>query len=339
MARPSIDSVVQVPLVGNNGLIDYRWQRIIKALEQNLPPEGAGDVIDGSASTYAPMVLFQGPQASLPGTPAVGSIYFALDTGSIFWASSGTWQELSEELTGDVLKPANSTVTSLAPVLSNPGTYGTGTQVPRLTVDNKGRIVGLSLETITAPAPVAGGTTGQLQFNSGGTIGGTAGITFSGGVLSFTNRASNFNNLAPTTTVGDLIINNGAGNVRLPVGTTGQYLRANAASPAGVEWANDNTVEVRFNFGDATPKPLGTVPANRVVRSATITILTAFNDDAATLAISSGLQSTGDNLPQEEGTYSVFPGTQFGVATSVELAISAGTSTSGAGLVTLVLEE
>lgn len=224
MARPSIDSVVQVPLVGSNGLMDYRWLRVIKALEAIIPPDGAGDVVDGSATSYAPMTLYQGPAAALPGTATIGSIYFALDTGTIYWASGGTWQELSEELTGDVTKPANSQVTSLANVFGSPGTYGSASQIPRVTIDSKGRITSLSLETITLPPPSAAGSVGQLQFNNSGPLGGTAGITFSGGALSFTNRTPTFNNLSPLTTTGDLLTHNGTNNIRLAAGTSSQVL-------------------------------------------------------------------------------------------------------------------
>ena len=239
MTKRSVDSVVQVPLVGNNGLVDYRWLSLFKALERTLPPDGAGDVVDGSATSYAPMVLFQGPQSALPGTAEVGSIYFALDTGTIYWANGGTWQELSEELTGDVLKAANSTVTSLATVFGTPGTFGSSTQVPRVTVDAKGRITNLSLETISLPPPSAGGAPTQLQFNNGGSLGGTTGITFSGGALNFTTPLPTFNNLSPLTSSGDILTHNGTNNIRLPRGADNSFLRVNGTS---VNWESLSTL-------------------------------------------------------------------------------------------------
>lgn len=45
-----------------------------------------------------------------------------------------------------------------------------------------------------------------------------------------------FDNVAPTTSKGDLIVHNGADNVRLPVGTDGQVLTADSAAAEGVAW-------------------------------------------------------------------------------------------------------
>jgi hypothetical protein len=338
----SIDSVVQVPPVGRNGLLDYRWLRVLKALEGSVAPAGTGFVEDGTSLSYAPMVLFQGPASALPGSPDVGSIYYALDTGAIYWANGTSWTRLSEELTGDVTKPSNSNVTSLANVFFSPGTYGGPTLTPILTIDSKGRVTNLTFETITAVA-TPGGLDTELQFNQAGALGGTAGITynFANQTLSFTNKVGNFNNLSPNIVKGDITAHTGTSNVRLPVGTEGQFLRVNSSTTTGLVWADDNTIEVRFNYGDATPKPIGTVPANRVVRQTTITILTPFDDPSATLALGApaDLQATTDNFPQDAGVYTTYPGLQYGVNTAVALTISPGTSSQGAGLVSITLEE
>ena len=46
-----------------------------------------------------------------------------------------------------------------------------------------------------------------------------------------------FNNLSPLTTKGDVIGFNGTNNVRLAVGTDGQFLKANSAATVGYEWS------------------------------------------------------------------------------------------------------
>lgn len=51
-----------------------------------------------------------------------------------------------------------------------------------------------------------------------------------------TTSSTTFGALAPTTTKGDLVVHNGADNVRLPVGTDGQVLTADATAAEGVAW-------------------------------------------------------------------------------------------------------
>lgn len=321
-----------VPVTDSRGMMDWRWVATLNGLIGALPPAG-GFVVNGSGGTYGPMTLFQGLEAARP-SPENGYIYFALDTGTLFYEQGGLWVSFDPALVGDITKPANSPITTLATVFPSPGTYGAANLTPTLTIDAKGRVTNLLFENITAPAIPAGGNL-TLQFNDNGVLNGTGGITFNGLGLQFTTPGPTREALSPLTTKGDIFVRDTA-STRLPVGANGSYLRSNSATATGLEWV-DNTLEVRFNFGDATPKPIGTVPADRVVRSATITILTPFDDVLATLALTS-LMGTGDNLPQEQGTYGTFPGIQFGVNTAIELTI-AGLSTTGAGLVTITLED
>lgn len=51
-------------------------------------------------------------------------------------------------------------------------------------------------------------------------------------------RSLSFDALSPTTTKGDLIVDNGTTPVRLPVGTNGQALVADSTQAAGVKWGS-----------------------------------------------------------------------------------------------------
>lgn len=56
----------------------------------------------------------------------------------------------------------------------------------------------------------------------------------------------------PTTTKGDLIVHNGTTDVRLPVGTDGQVLRADSADAEGVVWSAE-TVSKSGNLAEVNP--------------------------------------------------------------------------------------
>lgn len=84
-------------------------------------------------------------------------------------------------------------------------------------------------------ASFSGGTTGLLPSSAT-----TGAVTLSGtlaianGGTGQTTAAAAFNALAPTTTAGDIIYNNGTTNTRLAVGTTGQALVVSTGEPS---WA------------------------------------------------------------------------------------------------------
>lgn len=89
---------------------------------------------------------------------------------------------------------------------------GTVTSSGSLTLG--GTLSGVSLSTqVTGTLPIANGGTGQ------------------------TTQTAAFDALAPTTTKGDLIVNDGSDNVRLAVGTNNYVLTADSAQATGVKWA------------------------------------------------------------------------------------------------------
>jgi hypothetical protein len=77
--------------------------------------------------------------------------------------------------------------------------------------------------------------------------GGYAGLNASGfvdiarGGTNAGDKTAAFDNLAPTTTKGDLTVHDGTDNVRVPVGANGQVLTADSAEATGVKWATPAT--------------------------------------------------------------------------------------------------
>jgi hypothetical protein len=242
----------QVPFVDNLGRIDFRWLRVLQQIQQAAAEGGGGGgstatgnfVIDGSLASYAQMKLYQGADASKPGSPTVGSIYFALDTGKIYYASSGSWNLIDAAITGDISKPAGSTVATLATVFPGAGTFGANNLTPLITVDEKGRVINIALQEIQATA-VAGGSDGQLQFNNNGALDGAFGISYiqANQSLTFSNPSATFNNLSPLTTKGDVLVYS-TSSTRLPVGVAGQVLTVSTTSNAGVAWEFPNVTSL-----------------------------------------------------------------------------------------------
>jgi hypothetical protein len=234
----------QIPLnraiVDQNGYLTVPWSFWFQSQNAGLPPAGAGYVIDGSAAQVT-MTLFQGAD-SQKGSPQSGYIFFALDTGKTYVSVGNQWVLQDPAYTGDVTKSQGSTVTTLANVFGSPGTYGASSQIPVLTIDSKGRVIGVSLVQATASA---GGSNNEVQFNNSGVISGTFGITYDGATQAFVfaNSQPTMNNLSPLTSVGDLMTRDVANNTtRLPVGTNGQILIANSAANVGLTWIDHNYI-------------------------------------------------------------------------------------------------
>jgi hypothetical protein len=128
---------------------------------------------------------------------------------------------------------------------------------------------------------VSGGGTG-LSFNGGpitasGTITATGTLGTAYGGTSATTVFAAFNALAPTTASGDLIYRTSSGNIRLPIGSSGQVLTASNGLPV---WSSNGVGSV--NYVDVSGGNTGlTFNGGPVTASGTITA-------SGTLVVSAG---------------------------------------------------
>ena len=134
----------------------------------------------------------------------------------------------------------NKTLTS--PTISNPTFSGT-TQF----IDADFSIKDNSDGTKVAKFEVSGITTATTRTKTlqdvSGTIYETGGtdVAIADGGTGASTATAGFDNLAPTTTKGDLITRNSSNNIRIGVGSDGQVLTADSAQTAGIKWATPTT--------------------------------------------------------------------------------------------------
>lgn len=353
----------QIPLaysfLGRDGKVTQQWAFFLQTLTSALPPGGGGGtgdgyVIDGTAGITGPTTLYQGPAGSRGSAPATNAIYIADDTGQIFTVQGGQWQEQTPAFTGDVTKDAFSDALTLAIANSSPGTYGSGSMVPSITVDAKGRVTSVSLNPVTLAIP-AGMTGDMFYLNASGELTPTYGqvkydtanlALFINGQIEFADPAPTFKNLSPATVKGDLITNNGANPAVIGVGADGYVLTADSTSATGLKWApNATQIEVPFQYGNASPKPLAIIPANKLVLMCSIRITEAFDGIGATLKVGSAttpddIMAETDNYPGVMSSWSVNPNTVYGTDTEIYLTLNMGAgATTGAGLLILSVQQ
>lgn len=105
-------------------------------------------------------------------------------------------------------------------------------------------------------ADASGDLDAWVTYRPGGTD-----IPVTDGGTGASTATAGFDNLAPTTTTGDLIVHNGSDNIRVAVGTDGHVLTADSAQASGVKWAaaGGGTVEADTNYF----RVVGTSPFER----------------------------------------------------------------------------
>lgn len=157
----------------------------------------------------------------------------------------------------------NFTITNSAPdqtvALTGAGTTSITGTYPNFTVTSNDQYVG----TVTSVGgtgtvngiSLSGTVTSSGSLTLGGTLSGvdlttqvTGTLPIANGGTGQTTQTAAFDALAPTTTKGDLIVNDGSDNVRLAVGTNNYVLTADSSQASGVKWAAQSNVSISFPF-------------------------------------------------------------------------------------------
>lgn len=193
----------------------YELDELHNVSAQN-PSNGQTLIYNASTSLWEKNTLTDGTGISI--TEGAGTITITNSapdqtvslTGAGTTSISGTYPNFTvtsnDQYTG--------TVTSVGGTGTVNGITLTGTVTSSGDLTLGGTLSGVSLATqVTGTLPIANGGTGQ------------------------TTQTAAFNALSPLTTKGDLVVNNGTNDVRLPVGTNGQLLTADSTAAEGVTWA------------------------------------------------------------------------------------------------------
>lgn len=189
------------------------------------------------------------------------------------------------------------------------------------------------------PAPAALGATDVLV----GLAGGTANARFTAAsvlraaanLADVADASDSFDNIAPTTTLGDLIYRGASSNLRLAIGSAGQIMGISGGIPA---WINNPALLIASNLSDISNAAnartnLGLGSGNSPTFNA-LTVTTAV--DAATIVAGTSVTaptfiSTGFNQDSVTNAITAHAGGGQGSATALTTAMNRVTTVATAG--------
>jgi len=120
----------------------------------------------------------------------------------------------------------------------------------------------------------------------------TTPLSISQGGTGQTTAPSAFAALSPTTTKGDIIADDGALPVRLPVGVNNQFLTADSAETTGLKWSNvsERFLQAEVDFGFASGNEDGT---------ASVTVAASWVTATSRILCSPAAVATADHDPDD----------------------------------------
>jgi sulfur carrier protein ThiS len=148
------------------------------------------------------------------------------DGGFIKWNTAGTALETSDAITDQDLYTTDDVTFASVIVTDLTASRPVKTNGSKELVS--GQIDLTSSNEVSGALPIANGGTGQ------------------------TSQTAAMDALSPTTTKGDLLVDNGTNVIRVAVGTDGQVLKANSGTASGVEWGAESV--------DLTSEVTGALP-------------------------------------------------------------------------------
>lgn len=147
-------------------------------------------------------------------------------------------------LTGDATASGPGSVAlTLATVNADVGTFGSSTSIPTFTVNAKGLITAASGNAVIAPAGTLTGTTlaANVVTSSLTTVGTITSGTWNGTTIAIANggtgqttQTAAMDALSPTTTKGDLLVDDGTNVIRKAAGTNGTYVKYDSTAAGGI---------------------------------------------------------------------------------------------------------